>query len=179
MKQNFTVRRGCARRRRGVRPRCLAPQFSPSSRGPRGGAIGDQSGGTRMQLPAGGFIAACFPNKIKGGSAAAGLGQWPCSIRSLPNWLSLRSDRRMKRNQEKRVVVVMLATLLPIEGPLRVKSRRPFREHASAYPPKPIVGTESVRANPLHQPAAERIERAADFVAEAACTQPIKSSVRR
>jgi hypothetical protein len=31
--------------------------------------IGDQSGGTRMQLPADEFIAACFPHKIKGGSA--------------------------------------------------------------------------------------------------------------
>ncbi len=73
-----------------------------------------------MQLPADGFIVACFPHKIKGGSAAAGLEKWPCSIRSLPNWLSLRSNRRMKRDQEKRVVVLMLATLLPIEGPLRV-----------------------------------------------------------
>jgi hypothetical protein len=104
--------------------RCLAPQFSPSSRGTRGDAlIGDQSGGTRMQLPADGFIVACFPHKIKGGSAG-----WtravPCSIRSLPNRLNLRSDRRMKRDQEKRVVVLMLATLLPIEGPLWVMNNK-------------------------------------------------------
>src|SRR5882672_1539282 len=38
---------GCARRRGGVPERCPAPQFSPSSRGTRGDAIGDQSGGTR------------------------------------------------------------------------------------------------------------------------------------
>src|ERR1700730_9873997 len=38
---------GCARRRGGVPERCPAPQLSPSSRGARGDAIGDQSGGTR------------------------------------------------------------------------------------------------------------------------------------
>src|SRR6266478_7737611 len=40
---------GCARRRGGVPERCPAPQFSPSSRGTRGDAIGDQSGGTRTR----------------------------------------------------------------------------------------------------------------------------------
>jgi hypothetical protein len=73
-----------------------------------------------MQLPVDGFIVACFPRKIKGGSAGWTRGSGPVRFRSLPSWLSLRSDRRMKRDQEKRVVVLMLATLLPIEGPLRV-----------------------------------------------------------
>src|SRR5215472_8602017 len=123
MKQNFTVRRGALERveafvsvtwHRSFRRAAAELGVTPS-------AISQAARACNCRLTDSSWRASRTRSKV---ARPAGLGQWPCSIRSLPNWLSLRSDRRMKRDQEKRVVVLMLATLLPIEGPLRVMSCR-------------------------------------------------------
>jgi len=114
MKQNFTVRRGALD---GVET-CLSVARKAAA---ELGVTARRSARrhARMQLPADGFIAACFPHKIKGGRP--GLGQWPCSIWVVtqPVELAFRPKDQMRSRE---VVALRLATLLPIEGPLRINN---------------------------------------------------------